>query len=179
MIYQKINKDRLMLHRQNVKKLDCKRKQKHDIINAMGLKSVDFTKPKVTNGNKKPISTQEQLIIRLEKINNEIKELEAIVIPEQQEIEKQIEQVGIKDWRFKEILQGYYIDDIPHKEIMINIFGILEKDNENVRSKYYHLVNFAIKALEKVSTKPFLKINEYELEENTQNVKILSVNNIC
>ena len=66
---------------------------------------------------------------------------------------------------------------MTHKEVMIEIFGIIGENNETNRRKYYNLMNSAIHALEKISDKPFLEVKRYELKEEPQNIKILSVNN--
>lgn len=159
MYYESINKERLMLHKQLVKKLNWKRQQKAEIIGTLGLKSLDFSKTKVTSGTKK-LSEEERTVIRLEKINNQIRELEAIVIPEQKEIETQLSRIEQKDWRYKEILQGYYIDDIPAKEIIVDIFGIDANKNPEAWKSYYRLQKTAIRELQKVSDKPFIEIDK-------------------
>lgn len=156
MYYEIINKERLMLHKQYVKKLNNKRERKREILDTLGLKSYDFSKPKVTSGSKH-LSEEEKTVIRLEKINKEIRELEGIVFMEQAEIETQLKRIESIDWRYKEILQGYYIDDLKAKEIVMLLFGNTEPESWK---SFYRLQKAAIRELQKVSKRPFIEIEQ-------------------
>lgn len=158
MYYETINKEKLMLHKQYVKKLNRKREFKRELESKMGLKSYDYSKIKVINGDSRRTSEEERFILKLEKINRELRELEAIVIPEQKEIEAQLTRVEVKDWRYREILQSYYIDDIPAKEIIVEIYGDKADKDPAIWKQYYRLQSAAIRELAKVSEKPFIQI---------------------
>lgn len=156
MYYERINKTRLMRYRQYVFQLNTLYQRKHELEQSLGLKGYSFADTKVTNGNKKQLSEQEQFVIRLERINKKIQEIEPIVKSERIEFEKQIERIAHLDWRYKEILQSYYIDGIKSKEIVSTIFG----DSDSAWKDFYRLQKSAIRELQKVSAKPFIEVEQ-------------------
>lgn len=176
MIYKTIDKSRLKLHKQFVNKLNRLREHKFELLEVLGLKAYDYSKIKVTLGSK-PDSEQEKNIVKLEKINSKIKELESVVLPEQEEITKQLELIEIKNWRYRRILEGYYLDDEAPSDIIQEIYGIGANKIKNNWNNYYDLQKAAIKELQKVSKSPFIKIKQTKVAEVSKKVKILSVNN--
>ena len=164
MLYTKIKQERLNRHKNLVAKLDFYRKRKFEILNQFGLKAYDYSKIKVTSGNGKKTTDQERAVIAVEKINKEIKELEAIVLPEQKEIETQINRLYdySSDWRHPDILKRLYIDGESMKDVILAYYG---EDSKNTRSSVEGLRNTAIKLLEKISAKPFIEIQQLVIED--------------
>lgn len=158
--YEKVNKDRLMRYKQYVSELNTLYERKHELLATMGLKSYDFSKTKVMSGNRRKMSEEEQNAIRLEKINKKIGEIEPIVRAGRVEFEAQIERIAHLDWRYKEILQAYYIDDVSAKEIVINLFGVDAEKDQDKWKQFYRLQKSALRELQKVSTKPFIEIEK-------------------
>lgn len=164
MIYTKIRQERLLRHKNLVNKLDALRKRKFQILDSYGLKAYDYSKIKVTVGNGHKLTDQEKAAIAVEKIDKEIKHLESIVIPEQQEFEQQINRLYefTTDWRHPDILKRLYIDGENMKDIIMLYFG---EDSKNSRNSVDRIRNSAIKLLEKVSDKPFIEIQQTVLED--------------
>lgn len=163
MYWKVIKKERLNRHKNLVTKLDFLRKRKYELLDQFGLKAYDYSKIKVTSGSKK-MTDQERAVIALEKINKEIKELEAIVLPEQKEIEEQIDRLYTysDDWRHSDILKRLYVDGENMKDVILAYYN---EDNKNTRSNIEGLRNTAIKMLEKVSEKPFIEIKQLTIED--------------
>jgi len=164
MLWNVIKKERLNKHKNLVSKLDFLRKRKFEILNQFGLKAYDYSAIKVTAGNGRKTTDQERAAIALEKINKEIKDLEAIVLPEQQEIEAQINRLDdySDDWRHSDILKRLYIDGESIKDVITTYYG---DDNKNTRRSIEGLRNTAIKLLEDVSVKPFIEIQQMVIED--------------
>ena len=156
MLYEIINKDRLMRYKQYVSELNTLYERKHQLEQTMGLSSYDFSKIKVTT-NKRRLTEEEQFVIRLEKINRKISEIEPIVRAGRLEFESQIERIAHLDWRYKEILQSYYVDNVKAKEIVITLFGNSEPESWK---QFYRLQKAALRELQKVSKKPFIEIEQ-------------------
>ena len=131
MLWKIIKKDRLNRHRNLVAKLDFLRKRKFEILNQFGLKAYDYSKIKVTSGSKK-MTDQERAVIALEKLSKEIKELEAVVLPEQKEIETQIERLNSisDDWRHADVLKRLYVDGERMKDVILTYY---KEDNKKDR----------------------------------------------
>ena len=163
MYWKVIKKERLNRHKNLVTKLDFLRKRKYELLDQFGLKAYDYSKIKVTSGSKK-MTDQERAVIALEKINKEIKYLEAIVLPEQKEIEEQIDRLYTysDDWRHSDILKRLYVDGENMKDVILAYYN---EDNKNTRSNIEGLRNTAIKMLEKVSEKPFIEIKQLTIED--------------
>ena len=160
MYYEKINKERLMRYKQYVAELDALYIRKRELLATLGLQSVDFSKTRVTNGNSHRISEEERNAIRLEKINNKIKQIEPIVKSQRIEFDTQIERIAHLDWRYKEILQSYYIDNISAKEIVIALFGVGADKEPEKWKQFYRLQKSALRELQKVSSKPFIELQQ-------------------
>lgn len=163
MLYTKIKQECLNRHRNLVAQLDFLRKRKFEILNQFGLKAYDYSKIKVTSGSKK-LTDQERAVIALEKINKKIKDLEIIVLPEQQEIEAQIDRLYdyTNDFRHPDILKRLYVDGESIKDVITAYYG---EDNKSNRRSIEGLRNTAIKLLEKVSDAPFIEVKQLVLED--------------
>ena len=164
MLWKIIKQERLNRHKNLVAKLDFYRKRKYEFLNEFGLKAYDYSKIKVTSGNGRKTTDQERAVIAVEKINKEIKELESVVLPEQKEIETQINRLYdySSDWRHPDILKRLYVDGESMKDVILAYYG---EDNKNNRSSVEGLRNTAIKLLEKVSSKPFIEIEQRVIED--------------
>lgn len=163
MFWKIIRAERLNRHRNLIAKLDFLRKRKYEILNEFGLKAYDYSKIKVTAGNGHRTTEQEKAVIAIEKINKEIKQLEAEVLPEQKEIETQINRLYevTDDWRHPDVLKRLYIDGESIKEVILAYYG---SDTKNTRSSVEGLRNTAIKLLEKVSATPFIEIEQIPID---------------
>lgn len=164
MLYTKIKQERLNRHKNLIAKLDYLRKRKFELLDEFGLKAYDYSKIKITPGNGKKMTDQERAAIALEKINKEIKELELLVLPEQKEIELQIDRLYnyTSDWRHPDILKRLYVDGESMKDVITTYY---KEDTKATRKSVEGLRNTAIKLLEKVSEKPFIEIRQMVIED--------------
>lgn len=177
MLYTTIDKGRLRKHLNNVKHLEDLRRRKIEILNSFGLKAYDYSKIKVTSGSKKA-TDQERAVIAVEKINREIRELEAIVYPEQKELEAQIDRVNEKSdyWQHADVLRRLYIDCQTIKDIIIDYtpanykyidghYKCIDKDKETAtRRSIEGFRDTAIRMLSEVSDTPFIPCQQHMLE---------------
>lgn len=159
MYCETINKSRLERYLDKVRELDFLLEKKHRLEQKHGLKSVDLSKTRVTNGSSKPFSVQEQNAIELEKVNKEITELKAFVIPEHKELKTQLSR--LKKWYWRRVIDFKYLQKMKTSEIVSYFFGDeedyeIEKDLK-YRKKVDRWIDEAITNLEKVSEKPFIK----------------------
>jgi hypothetical protein len=164
MLYEKIDRGYLNRHLHRVQLLDNLRSLKYQILNSCGLKAYDYSKIKVTAGNGHRMTDQEKAAIRVEKIDKEIKELEVIVKPEQIELNKQIERVDSlsNDYRHAAILRQLYIDGDSIKDVILNFY---ETDSKEARKSIAGLRKTAEKLLAKISTTPFIKVEQMIIED--------------
>ena len=159
MYYETITKDRLKTYLDKVQELNFLLQRKHNLENKCGLKGVDLSKTKVTNGNSKPFSTPEQFAIEFERINKEIKATRAFLDGEHKEL---ITQIGrLKKFQWRRVITYKYIEGWKMSEIVSYFFGDdedfeIEKDAK-YRKKVERWLDEAIDNLQKVSEKPFIK----------------------
>lgn len=167
MYYQTITKERLTTYLDKVQELNFLLERKHRLEAKCGLKGVDLSKTKVTNGNSKPFSTPEQFTIELEKINNEIKKSRAFLDTEHKEL---IIQIGrLKRWYWRRVIVYKYIEAWKMPEIISYFFGDeedyeIEKDMK-YRKKIERWLDEGLENLQKVSEKPFIKQSKQLLIE--------------
>lgn len=178
MYYTTVRKDRLRKHLNNLKRLDDAKRRKNEILSMFGVKGYDYSKIKVTSGSKK-MTDQERAVIALEKINREIRELEAIVYPEQKEIEAQIDRVNEKSdyWQHADVLRRLYVDCQTIKDIIIDYnpsnytyinghYKCIDKDKETAtRRSIEGFRDTAIKILGEISETPFIPCQRHLLED--------------
>lgn len=164
MLYEKIDRGYLNRHLHRVQRLDNLRSLKYQILNSCGLKAYDYSKIKVTAGNGQRITDQEKAAIRVEKIDKQIKELEAIVKPEQAALSQQIERVDSmsNDYRHAAILRQLYVDGDSLKEVILSFYPEDTKEN---RKSISGLRNTAEKLLAKISGTPFIKVEQMVIED--------------
>lgn len=164
MLYEKIDKGYLNRHLHRVQRLDNLRSLKYEILNSCGLKAYDYSKIKVTTGNGRKMTDQEKAAIRVEKIDKQIRELEAIVRPEQIALNLQIDRVDSisDDYRHASILRQLYVDGESLKDVILSFYP---EDTKETRKSISGLRNTAEKMLAKISGTPFIKVQQLQLPE--------------
>lgn len=163
MIYEKIDRGYLNRHLNRLHQLNDLRRLKFEILESCGLKAYDYSSIKVTSGSKK-LSEQERAVLRVENLNKKIKQLEADILPIQNELTEQINRVDSEsdDYRHAEILRQLYLDGCTIKDVILNFYP---EDNKNTRSSIEGLRKSAEKILAKISTKPFIKVQQMVIED--------------
>lgn len=161
MYYETITKERLKTYLDKVQELNFLLQRKHNLEAKCGLKGVDLSKTKVTNGNSKPFSTPEHYTIELERINNEIKKSRAFLDTEHKELTTQIGR--LKRWYWRRVVVYKYIEAWKMPEIISYFFSDeedfeIEKDLK-YRKKVERWLDEAIENLTKLSEKPFIQKN--------------------
>lgn len=164
MLYEKIDKGYLNRHLHRVQRLDNLRSLKYQILNSCGLKAYDYSKIKVTTGNGNKLTEQERAVLRVEKIDKQIRELEAIVKPEQIVLIQQIDRVDetSNDFRHASILRQLYIDGCSLKEVILSFYP---EDTKETRKSISGLRNTAEKLLAKISGIPFIRVEQMVIED--------------
>ena len=142
--------------------------QKYKLEKRLGLSGVDYSKIKVTSGNGQKISEQERFTIALQKINAKLTDYESWINPEKDIIVHQIARVKRQEYR--KILVLRYIEKWKWSEIIQECFWY-EADYEiEKQSKYKDKVLYwnrqALKELEEVSQKPYVKVEQLVLGRN-------------
>lgn len=159
MYYTTITKERLNTYLDKVQELSFLIQRKHNIETKSGLKGLNLSKIKVTNGSLKPFSTPEKHTIELEHVNNDIKKVRAFLDTEHQEL---ITQIGrLKRWYWRRVIVYKYIEAWKISEI-ISYFFADEEDYEiekegKYRKKVERWLDEAVENLQKVTQKPFIK----------------------
>ena len=164
MLYEKIDRGYLNRHLHRVQRLDNLRSLKYQILNSCGLKAYDYSKIKVTAGNGHRMTDQEKAAIRVEKIDKQIKELEAIVTPEQNILLQQLDRLEEKsnDYRHAAILRQLYVDGCSLKDVILSFYP---EDTKESRKSISGLRNTAEKMLAKISEIPFIKVEQMIIED--------------
>ena len=159
MYHTVITKDRLRTYQDKVEELNFLLEKKRKLEVKGGLKGVDLSKTKITNGNSHPFSTPEQYTIELEEINNEIKKVRAFLDAEHNEL---VTQIGrLKRWYWRRVIVYKYIEAWKMPEIISYFFSDeedfeVEKDLK-YRKKVERWLDEGLENLQKVSDKPFIK----------------------
>lgn len=164
MLWKVVRKERLNKYRNLVTQLNDLRKLKYEILNKCGLKAYDYSKIKVTSGNGKKLTEQEQAVLKVESLNEKIKKLEAEISPDRAELEQQIDRLdGVSNnWRHAECLRSYYLDGQEKRETALLIYGDCDKqDVKNLND----LMDTALKILAKVSSSGFVEVEQRKLED--------------
>ena len=108
-MYEPITKERLENYSESVRELDSLLKQKEGIKQKIGsLSGIDYSRIKVSSGNGSKISEQEHYVMSLQKINERIDRLRALVIPEHNIIKTQIARV--KKWNLYVKIKSFFIN---------------------------------------------------------------------
>ncbi|MBR4122997.1 MAG: hypothetical protein IKY45_03825 [Clostridia bacterium] len=157
MYYQILNKERLEEYRKIVNWLQSLYARRRELLQTMGLKSVDLSRTRVTSGSK-PMSEEERNAIKLEKINREIKENEAKRNVLFDEFETQIKR--LPDPKHQFFLREYYVDNTPRKEVIDMIYGEGAHLDAGKIKKFDRLQTAALNSLQKVSKTPFIEVTQ-------------------
>lgn len=147
------------------------KEQKYKLEKQLGLSGVDYSKIKVTTGNSQKLSEQERFTMFLQKINKKMLEYEQWLKPEKEIIVSQIARVKRQEYR--KILVLRYIEKWKWSEIIQECFWF-EADYEiEKQSKYKDKVLYwnrqALKDLEKISQKPYIKVEQLVFENKFVN----------
>lgn len=166
-MYEPITKERLDNYSESVRELDSLLKQKEGIKQKIGsLSGIDYSRIKVSSGNGSKISEQEHYVMLLQKINERIDRLRALVIPEHNIIKTQIARV--KKWNYRKVLILRYLEKWKWSEIREEFFGFEPDYEDEQYGKYKDTIMYwnrrALEELEKVSNKPFLSVKQLPLE---------------
>lgn len=126
------------------------------------IHGIDYSKDRVQTGNGHKASEQEHFAESLERINFKIREVEAVLFPEKEIIKTQIARVPKRDYR--KLLIFRYIEGWKWSEIVQEFFEF-ETDYEDEKlTKYRDTVMYwnrrALAELEKVSAKPYVKVEK-------------------
>lgn len=136
--------------------------QKYKLEKRLGLSGIDYSKIKVTSGNGQKLSEQERFTIALQKINAKLLEYEQWLKPEKEIIIQQI--ARIKRQEYRKILVLRYIEKWKWSEIIQECFWFEADYEEQKQDKYKVKVLYwnrqALKELEEVSQKPFVKVEQ-------------------
>ena len=139
--------------------------QKFKLEKKLGLSGIDYSKVKVTTGNGQKFSEQERFTIALQKINTKMKEYEKWLKPEKEIIIHQI--ARIKRQEYRKILVLRYIEKWKWSEIIQECFWFESDYEEEKQNKYKDKVLYwnrqALKKLEEISKKPYVKIEQLVL----------------
>ena len=153
-----ITKQRLEDFGEVIREYNELKRQKFLITKKLGLKGVDYSKIKVTNGDSRHSSEQERYIAKLERINNKIKEYEEWINPEKEIIKNQIARV--KRWEFRKVLVYRYIEKWKISEIVQDFFEFEDDYEENKNDKYKERILYWLdrgyQELEEISSKPYI-----------------------
>jgi len=112
-----INKERLINYTETVRELDnllTKKENLKEKISALG--SVDYSKSKVTNGNKRNMSEQERYAIAMQTLNSRIDELKFWLKAEHEFITSRI--AKIRRWEYRKIIVLRYLEKHKWSEII-------------------------------------------------------------
>lgn len=136
--------------------------QKYKLEKRLGLSGIDYSKIKVTSGNGQKLSEQERFTIALQKINAKMLEYEQWLKPEKEIIIQQI--ARIKRQEYRKILVLRYIEKWKWSEIIQECFWFEADYEEQKQDKYKVKILYwnrqALKELEEVSKKPFVKVEQ-------------------
>lgn len=169
-MYEPITIKRLNDYTEIVKELDFLLRQKEQIKSKLGILSgVDYSKIKVTAGNRQKTSEQEHYAMALQKVNKKIDEYKAWLVPEHSIIKTQIARV--KKWNYRKILVLRYLEKWKWSEIIQDFFEFEDDYETEKDTKYKDIVMYwhrrALEELEKVSAKPYVlrSLKQLVLEE--------------
>lgn len=164
MLYKVIKKERLNAYRNKVCQLNFLKAKKYEIMDRFGLKAYDYSKIKVMAGNGRRMTDQERAAINVEKYERKIKELEAEIQPEHDELETQIDRVDntSNNWRHAEALRSFYLLGESKQDAAFRVYG--DNDKQDIKN-LSELLNVALELLEKVSSTPFVEVKQLVLED--------------
>lgn len=146
--------------------------QKQEIQKRLtAVKAVDYSRDRVTNGSKS-LSEQELFVMKLEKINSELAECEAILTPAKLRLKTEINRLN--QWHWEKVLTLRYIEHYKSwVDVAREFFWFKEDFEEEKETKYKRMVvrwhQVAVGNLTKItsemyiSTEKQLSINDIEI----------------
>ena len=151
---------RLNAYVQMVGKLDHLLKKKENLSEQFSsVHGIDYERMKVDNGGRVATSSQERLVMALEKVNADIDSLKWKVKAEHDVIKIQISR--LPKWHYCELLVLRYLEGWKWSEITESFFGSeedFEDEPEKYKSKTMKWRASAIELLETISSKPYVSI---------------------
>ena len=162
MLYTIIKKDSLNKFRNKICKLNFLKHKKIEIMNTFGLKAYDYSKIKVMAGNGKKLTEQERAVLSVEKYDQQIRELEAEIKPEKDELEEQIEKVDGEstNWRHAEALRSFYLFGESKQQAACRVYG--DSTKQDIKN-FNDILKTALEFLAKVSN--HVEIQELNIED--------------
>lgn len=159
MKYEPITLERLDNFGEILKEYETLKRHKQNLIAKNNtLKSIDYSKIKVQTGNGSKISEQEYYAIKLQTINNKMREYEAWINPEKEIIKSQIARVPKRDYRKLLILR--YIEKWKWTEIIQEFFEFETDYEDQKQLKYKDTIMYwnrrALEELQKISSQPYV-----------------------
>lgn len=165
-MYEIITQERLKSYLYSVQELNKLLEQKKKIMDRLGIKGVDYSKDKVTSGNKMPLTEEEEYTNKLLKINSQIEKIKPPIVREHQILKTQIGR--IKKHEYRKLLVYRYIEGWKWDEIKQDFFEFEDDFKEEKNDKYHTKIMYwhrrALEELQKVSNKPFIKYEQIKLE---------------
>lgn len=171
MHYEPITLERLDNFSEILKEYEILKRYKQNLIAKCNtLKSIDYSKIKVQTGNGAKTSEQEYYAMKLQSINNKMREYETWITPEKEIIKNQIARVPKRDYRKLLILR--YIEKWKWAEIVQEFFEFENDYEEGKGGRYRDMIMYwnrrALEELQKISSKPYEPvIKQLNLIENT------------
>lgn len=159
MNYEPITLERLDNFSEIQKEYDTLKRHKQNLIAKYNtLKSIDYSKIKVQTGNGPKISEQEYYAMKLQSINDKMREYEAWILPEKEIIKNQIARVPKRDYRKLLILR--YIDKWKWSEIIQEFFEFEidyeEEKNGRYKDTIFYWNRRALEELQNISKEPYV-----------------------
>lgn len=142
------------------------KKLRLQIINKINtLKSIDYSKDRVTNGASTHISEQERFAIKLEKVNKLILEAESVLIPAKKRLVEQIRR--IKNPNLRAVLILYYVEYRKMKDIVEYLFDVQLDYEEKKDTTYLDCVKRwkreAIEKLEDLNKSAYVPVKQLQI----------------
>lgn len=146
--------ERLKHYAAKLKEYNYLTNKKQKITERLGtIHGIDYSRPRVTNGNSNYTSEEEHYIEALEHINSELAQIEKFIKPECKFIKDKIDQVN--RWEYRKIIVLRYIDQLKWSEIIREFFEFEEDFEEEKEIKYKDKIFYwnrqAVAQLEKIA----------------------------
>lgn len=163
MKFEPITLERLTNFGEILKEYDTLKRHKRLLMEKIGtIKGIDYSKDRVQAGNGLRTSEEERYAMKLENINEKIKEYEAWINPEKEIIKNQIARVKKRDYR--KILIFRYIERWKWSEIIQEFFELEQDYEEEKQGKYRDTMMYwnrrAVAELEKISSQPYIEVKQ-------------------
>lgn len=167
MIYTIVRKERLNKYRNKICQLNFLKQKKLEVLNSYGLKAYDYSKIKVTTGNGRKLTDQEKAVLSVERYDKKIRELEADIQPETEELEKQIDMVDGEstNWRHAESLRSFYLFGESKKDASIRLYG--DSTKQDIKN-FNEILKTALEYLEKMGS--FVDVQKYNIDDWVEEV---------